>query len=1163
MARRLAVFGLIISTLLSVSAQALTIGEIELDSALNQPFSAGVSLNASSAEELDTLQVSLASQQAFEDYGLDRPAFLRDIRFQVVRKSPTVAELRMEGTQPIIEPFVMMLVRFNWSAGNMYREYTVLLDPPVFDTAAPAADVEPAQTNTSEAEPASQPIQRSEQVQSAPAVAAPVAAAPASSQQRSVPRQPSFNGDAYGPIANGSSLWKIADRLKEGTGLTINQMMVALYRANPEAFMGNINRLKAGSILRMPEAGQMEAMSVAEANAEVRSQHQAWKSGSSAPVRDEPAQLKLMPPSEAALAGDGAGDGVESAGGAGEGAGGDSAALRSELEETRRLLALKDQELVELQERLARMEAEGADTTAAAESAEDLQAELDELAEQSAEDAAAYEEAMTGGSDEEAAGEELVDDAAAEGDDIVATDAEAEEAVEEVAEEVPAASTMPAASTAVTTDSDSSGSLMDAVMGVLTSLWLWIAVGVLAVVGFVFFRRRQPAPAIGTGLDDETETGVLGLPEEEVDDSADAPRASPVPDDFERQPMTDSMVVEEGLAEDFLKSPEEAAEEFGTPGDDADTPAESTAEIPALDEDASIGGELDVAPPDDFDIGLDTIGSDNQDILLDDEVELEKTAELSPGEGPDPTATIGSETAINLDHTDPIAEADFHMAYGLYDQAAELLVKALEDDPEDKMLRVKLLEVYFVWENKDGFIEEARKLRDAVDDSDPEWNKVIIMGQQICPDDELFANAEGAAGSQILDVRVESDDGLEGGLDVDFGAESDDEVDVDLNFDPGNTSIGLGDDNATLDFDIGSESPTMETPTIEAPGAESPTMETPTIEAPGSESPTMETPTIEAPGAESPTMETPTIETPIPGGRDETSSIALDDLDVDLGDLDGIDEDFSADLGDLDLDNLDLPGDEEAPAEQTQSDIGVDPDDGSDITAEDISSDDVDFDLGGDLGGDFGNDEVELGDNDATMLASNVDVAIEDALAADAAAAEESADEATQNEIADDDPTLLADADDLSQFIQNDIESADIDLPDLDIGDAEPAGDTVEQPALVNEGDTVEQPSIDESTGDPDSLSFSDDVFGGEADASDSHAETHALDALDESVLNGGSLDDSLGEAGGADTQLDLARAYIDMGDADGARDILNEVLEEGGEAEQDQARQLLAKLDS
>ena len=111
--------------------------------------------------------------------------------------------------------------------------------------------------------------------------------------------------------------------------------------------------------------------------------------------------------------------------------------------------------------------------------------------------------------------------------------------------------------------------------------------------------------------------------------------------------------------------------------------------------------------------------------------------------------TLSSQTVINLDQADAVAEADFHIAYGLYDQAAELVQKALEAAPDRRDLKLKLLEVFFMWGNKDAFLKAAQALRDDIGQGDdPDWNKVVIMGRQICPDERLFTEATTGGGSR-------------------------------------------------------------------------------------------------------------------------------------------------------------------------------------------------------------------------------------------------------------------------------------------------------------------------------------------------------------------------------------------------------------------------------
>ena len=141
------------------------------------------------------------------------------------------------------------------------------------------------------------------------------------------------------------------------------------------------------------------------------------------------------------------------------------------------------------------------------------------------------------------------------------------------------------------------------------------------------------------------------------------------------------------------------------------------------------------------------------------------TVETKP---PSPDDTLSSESAVNLDQGDPLAEADFHMAYGLYDQAADLVRIALEREPDRRDLKLKLLEIYFVWGNKDLFLQTAKALQ-ATRDQAPagEWDKIVIMGRQICPDDPLFAASAGpaAAPARLVDLNLE---GGENRVDIDL-----------------------------------------------------------------------------------------------------------------------------------------------------------------------------------------------------------------------------------------------------------------------------------------------------------------------------------------------------------------------------------------------------------
>ena len=129
--------------------------------------------------------------------------------------------------------------------------------------------------------------------------------------------------------------------------------------------------------------------------------------------------------------------------------------------------------------------------------------------------------------------------------------------------------------------------------------------------------------------------------------------------------------------------------------------------------------------------------------------------------------TISSETAVNLDQGDPLAEADFHMAYGLYDQAADLVRIAIQREPDRRDLKLKLLEVFFVWGNKEQFLTiGARAVRHPRASPAPgEWEKIVIMGKQIAPEDPMFS--DGARGGGAVGVDLNLDAGGSGGVDFD------------------------------------------------------------------------------------------------------------------------------------------------------------------------------------------------------------------------------------------------------------------------------------------------------------------------------------------------------------------------------------------------------------
>ncbi|HET9680163.1 MAG TPA: fimbrial protein FimV, partial [Gammaproteobacteria bacterium] len=159
---RLKTMLLLVIAIIPATALAMGLGEIQLNSGLNEPFDARIELVSVTDEELETLDVTLASEQAFERYDLPRPFHLQGLQFEVVDTGDS-AYVHVTSREPMREPFVTLLVEADWANGRLLREYTVLLDPPVFDQAAqpaatqPAAVTQPTPTVEQPAQPAPAP----------------------------------------------------------------------------------------------------------------------------------------------------------------------------------------------------------------------------------------------------------------------------------------------------------------------------------------------------------------------------------------------------------------------------------------------------------------------------------------------------------------------------------------------------------------------------------------------------------------------------------------------------------------------------------------------------------------------------------------------------------------------------------------------------------------------------------------------------------------------------------------------------------------------------------------------------------------------------------------------------------------------------------------------
>ena len=230
------------SALSSGMAHALGLGELTLKSTLNQPLVAEIELL--DVKELTAAEVvpSLASPEDFAKAGVDRQAFLNDLTFTPVLSAGGKSILRVTSSKPLSEPMVKFLVQVMWPNGRLLRDYSVLLDPSKFSPQTAEAAAQPTPTQ---------------------GVTAPVTGATKPSQYTTTPRD---------------TLWEIAAKARNGG--SIQQTMLAIQALNPDAFIdGNINRLKTGQVLRMPDQAQSTSMRQSKAIAEVAAQNTAWRQG--------------------------------------------------------------------------------------------------------------------------------------------------------------------------------------------------------------------------------------------------------------------------------------------------------------------------------------------------------------------------------------------------------------------------------------------------------------------------------------------------------------------------------------------------------------------------------------------------------------------------------------------------------------------------------------------------------------------------------------------------------------------------------------------------------------------------------------------------------------------------------------------------------------------
>jgi pilus assembly protein FimV len=259
---------------LPLAGHAAGLGNIVVFSLLGQPLRAEVEVSAT-REELAGMTAQLASASTFKQANVDYVASLSGIKFSMDKRPNGQPIIKLKSDRPINEPFVDLLLELNWPSGRLLREYTFLLDPPELMTktvvpVTPAKAAKPPQiSSTSSAATRSASMIDDEQRSKAQAQAR------AQEPNRKTPDQPAEGRNSHA-VKHGDSMQKIAGKTKPD-GISLEQMLVGLWQANQQAFDGgNMNRLKVGQTLSLPDKATLEATSTKEARKIIVAQSAEW-----------------------------------------------------------------------------------------------------------------------------------------------------------------------------------------------------------------------------------------------------------------------------------------------------------------------------------------------------------------------------------------------------------------------------------------------------------------------------------------------------------------------------------------------------------------------------------------------------------------------------------------------------------------------------------------------------------------------------------------------------------------------------------------------------------------------------------------------------------------------------------------------------------------------
>ena len=1048
-------------------ASALALGDLKVRSSLNEPFEAEIDLLSVRGDDLADLRAKLASPEEFLRAGVDRPYVLSRLRFKVEERPGGKAVLKVSTRQPVKEPFLNFLLEMNWPQGRLVREYTALLDPPVYGAAATArvqgpvvrAKPEPLppplEMPVAEGPARPEPVKPVEVQPPPAAVAAEPKAASEGAKAAAPAPEPKVGGaESYGPVRSGDTLWSIANRVRPDASVSTQQMMVALLQANPEAFaMGNVNALKSGYVLRVPDRESLDAVTHAQALADLRRQQTAWED-----YRQGAARTARPAPTAAAVAGPARKSAAEPAPapvavapqsrlelvaagteeGSGTRRGGGTTALKRELTVLQEDLDGRRREIAELQSRLAEAEA--------------LIQDLQRLIKLKDETLSALQQ------------------------QALVAQARAEEPVVTEPAPVPAVEPLPAG-----TPAGEAGLTTAPEAGVNATEPEPKPVPATPTAP----APSAPAEPMTTAAAPAPAASAPTAPEPAVSKPA-APPAAPLDAAPASAPAPTLSEVASQKAQSVVKSVSENPSVFWgglagllalvgglfsvrrrRPAEESPGPAAATR--PDEPSTAVVRAVPRAAAPSVATVAQPTFVEPVEEPVIE-----------------SPTAEVQAEDSRA---EDPMAEVNVYLAYERFSQAEELVREAIAAHPERPEYRLKLLEVQHAAKNPAAFERDAAALRDAFGEDSPLLGRARKWWADLSPGRALFAPAAvAAAAAAVAPAMAPAMAPAVGGPDFE-------------------RTLKLSAEDMQSALDLGLES--------EAAAGE-----------------------------------------PVAEGLDLGGGA----VDFDLG-LMGAEEPSSESI-DFDLD-LGLP-DEATEKVAAQSGVGrpaFEADDSAIAAALAEATEALDLDLS--EGSEAADAEPESSLLDFELEAPSPTLAPTQRLAEPSPAVPVAAEPSVDLRL---EPlSVSARGTPLAAGVRAappavsgpaeppslDLALEPLDLPAAPVRSSVGVPDEVLQSLTPRDSGTAvgagRQAAPGAGQGAPEvDFELDLDVSGGEPDEASFFLDGEALGSLDE-----------------VGTKLDLARAYIDMGDTEGARGILGEVLSEGNDTQQGEARELLARLAS